>query len=303
MTNQDEESNLSSGTGLIGYQFFSSELYHNYFTDQPTPPPVVPAQTGASPAQPVALAEQSAALPFQPALLTDQRAAQLVQPADRNIAGVPELSHGAPYAMPAVREFVSQLAAPQAEQVETPFQRVEYSLNDVELEPTFEERVAAMSSPIVLESAPEPNWNRFEAPAAQSASQLLPPEQFSANFSFNRSLLKIFWRIDVDHNNRVSKRELAQALDENWFSGDERLLAKLLHEIYEDISPEAIFCDAGLSVNNIYNFPPFAELAATQVEPEQSPAQQAPPRATSGNSSGKKIAKSAQSLRRIFNGR
>ncbi|HEY9678792.1 MAG TPA: hypothetical protein V6C76_12335 [Drouetiella sp.] len=111
--------------------------------------------------------------------------------------------------------------------------------------------------------ADENGWHPYQpqqpAPVQQSLST--SSNTFSSDFDFNRSLLKIFWRIDVDHNNRVSKRELALALDENWFSGNERVLAKILFEAYEDISPEAIFCDAGLSVNNILSYGPFSDFA------------------------------------------
>jgi len=137
----------------------------------------------------------------------------------------------------------------------------------------------------------EPKWNQYVEPS-------VVPDVFSSAFNFNRSLLKIFWRIDIDHNNRVSKNELAIALQENWFEGDERVLAKLLYESYEDISPETIFCDAGLSVNNILSFGPFAEMAASQLEsqiPEPvRPEKSARPAQKKSNN------KSAQSLRSLF---
>ncbi|MBS2003152.1 MAG: hypothetical protein JST44_16685 [Cyanobacteria bacterium SZAS LIN-5] len=137
----------------------------------------------------------------------------------------------------------------------------------------------------------EPKWNQYVEPS-------VVPDVFSSTFNFNRSLLKIFWRIDIDHNNRVSKNELAIALQENWFEGDERVLAKLLYESYEDISPETIFCDAGLSVNNILSFGPFAEMAASQLEsqiPEPvRPEKSARPAQKKSNN------KSAQSLRSLF---
>jgi hypothetical protein len=136
----------------------------------------------------------------------------------------------------------------------------------------------------------EEKWNQYTEPTCDAAA-------FSRDFNFNRSLLKIFWRIDVDHNNRVSKNELAIALHNNWFDSDEKLLATLLYENYEDISPEAIFCDAGLSVNNILNFAPFAPMAAEKLEP-QAPAQVQP---AGNNAPAKKSTKSSRSLRSLFN--
>ncbi|CAN5263597.1 hypothetical protein BH10CYA1_BH10CYA1_36050 [soil metagenome] len=131
-------------------------------------------------------------------------------------------------------------------------------------------------------------WNAYVQPNCA-------PDVFGPDFNFNRSLLKIFWRIDVDHNNRVSKNELALALQENWFGGDEKLLAKLLFEMYEEISPEAIFCDAGLSVNNILNYGPFSDMAREELEaqiPEPQPVRNSAPKT--------KNTKSSQSLRSLF---
>ncbi|MBS1955011.1 MAG: hypothetical protein JST89_12565 [Cyanobacteria bacterium SZAS-4] len=148
-----------------------------------------------------------------------------------------------------------------------------------------------LQAPVQLETGTQSGdkWNAYVEPSCA-------PDVFSADFNFNRSLLKIFWRIDIDHNNRVSKNELALALQENWFGGDEKVLASLLFEMYEEISPEAIFCDAGLSVNNILAYGPFGEMANEKLdsdipEPVQ-PARNNPPK--------KKNTKSSQSLRSMF---
>lgn len=148
-----------------------------------------------------------------------------------------------------------------------------------------------LQTPAALEVGTESGekWNAYVEPNCA-------PDVFSYDFNFNRSLLKIFWRIDVDHNNRVSKNELALALQENWFGGDETVLAKLLYEMYEDISPEAIFCDAGLSVNNILNYGPFGDLVKEQLQvdiPE-------PPQPLRNTTPKKKNIKSSQSLRSLF---
>jgi hypothetical protein len=158
--------------------------------------------------------------------------------------------------------------------------KVAYSLTDDVPQPTFEERLAATTS---LAATPELTWfeptpisrtqeTMFQTQEAeekwnQYTEPNCAPINFSSEFDFNRSLLKIFWRIDVDHNNRVSKNELATALSENWFSGDETLLAALLYDVYEEISPEAVLCDAGLSVNNILNYAPFVGLSTQSLKP------------------------------------
>jgi len=90
--------------------------------------------------------------------------------------------------------------------------------------------------------------------------------------------------------------ELATALQENWFVGDEKVLAKLLFDMYEEISPEAIFCDAGLSVNNILSFGPFGDMVAEQLEPEIPQSSQQPTR----KNAPQKKTKSSQSLRSMF---
>jgi hypothetical protein len=218
--------------------------------------------------------------------------------------------------------------------------KVEYSLIDDLPEPTFEERVAAMKKASAKEEAPVsiapspsaisfPTAEQLPAPVlAQLPAQLPVPapvpasnsqesaqgwnayeapssvlDVFSPDFNFNRSLLKIFWRIDSDHNNRVCKNELLIALSNEWFTGNERLLAKLMYDIYEDISPETIFCDAGLSINNILNFELFAELAARDAEPVKMSESYATDAPKTSKTAPKKNTKSSQSLRSLFKGR
>lgn len=303
MSNDDEE---LKDLSLPGYQFFTPDLNYNYFSDQnasilSTPPVVSPSETVAT---------------------QDKFPTSLMAPAQNTLPSAP-VQNTLPNAP------VQQTApAPQTAPVQ-------YSLSDDGPEPTFAERVAAMereklaeaaatarakaeaiaaakadltsvapvySAPVTavpVNTAPanvapverEEVWNHYVEPSCV-------PDVFSADFNFNRSLLKIFWRIDIDHNNRVSKNELAMALQDNWFEGDEKTLAKLLYESYEDISPEAIFCDAGLSVNNILSFGAFAEMAASQLETEL------PQQARAGfNQAPKKknpTKSSQQSLRSLF---
>ncbi|HEY9730896.1 MAG TPA: hypothetical protein V6C89_03225 [Drouetiella sp.] len=160
------------------------------------------------------------------------------------------------------------------------------------LAPAVEETPLSYTGTANVAAPDEERWNKYPEPDCDST-------RFSDAFNFNRSLLKIFWRIDVDHNNRVSKNELAIALDNNWFEGDERLLAMLLYESYEDISPEAIFCDAGLSVNNILSFAPFAPMAAEKLE-SQAPTLNQSARNSNLAKGGSKKSKSSQSLRSMF---
>ncbi|MBI2809699.1 MAG: EF-hand domain-containing protein [Candidatus Melainabacteria bacterium] len=339
MSNQDEESKDSN---LPGYQFFSTDLNYNYFTEQTNndaPLAVIPAVTPA--VTPVVTPAVTPVVTpvVTPAVLPISSVSNFVMDVPLN-----------PYT-PSSTDFVANLAAQAAAPVvEVEPVRVEYSLNDDGPELTFEERVAAMEREIAAADAasiaaqaaadaiaqatavraaaeraatqpisPIPTYSRFpdvepipaqylQAPApAETSTQSdekwntyvqpnCAPDVFSPDFNFNRSLLKIFWRIDIDHNNRVSRNELAQALQENWFGGDEKLLAKLLFEMYDDISPEAIFCDAGLSVNNILNFGPFGDMAKEELE-AQIPEPPAPVR---NNPPKKKNTKSSQSLRSMF---
>jgi hypothetical protein len=89
-------------------------------------------------------------------------------------------------------------------------------------------------------------------------------DDFSGNFNFEASLLKIFWRIDVDRNNHVSYSELTQAIESDWFAGDEKLLAKVLLACYDDITMGSLRLDAGVTVDQILRFGPFAEIIASQ---------------------------------------
>lgn len=264
MSNQDEE---PKEPGLPTYQFFSADLYHNYFTDSANN--VAPQAVTDSFLSGADLSTSIPSISFPSTSLPSLIAPSSVMPSTYT------QSTDAP------GSTASSLTNPEP---------VPYSLTDDEPEPTFEERAATAPIPVAEPSQTEEKWNRYVEPSTV-------PDVFSADFNFNRSLLKIFWRIDVDHNNRVSKKELALALQENWFDGDEKVLAKLLYESYEDISPETIFCDAGLSINNILNFGPFGEMAAEQLETEI-PDRVPPPR---GNDSLKqKLRKSSQSLRKLF---
>jgi hypothetical protein len=226
-----------------------------------------------------------------------------------------------------VSEQISGLVSGKVSEQVAP-NKVEYSLIDDLPEPTFEERVAAMKKASAEEEVPEPvapSPSAISFPTAEQLPAPVPvpvstpqesadrwtacevpncdPDVFSPDFNFNRSLLKIFWRIDSDHNNRVCKNELLIALSNDWFTGDERLLAKLMYEIYEEISKETIFCDAGLSINNILNFELFAELAARDAEPVKMSESRAIEAPRTPKTAPKKNQKSSQSLRSLFKGR
>lgn len=89
---------------------------------------------------------------------------------------------------------------------------------------------------------------------------------FSAKFDFNESLLKIFWRIDIDRNNRVNKAELQNAIGQNWFDGDEQILAAVLLSFYDELVCAPVFCDVGLSVNQILSSPLFSEMSTKESD-------------------------------------
>lgn len=99
-------------------------------------------------------------------------------------------------------------------------------------------------------------------PDAMQASDEI---EFSDQFDFNASLLKIFWRIDVDRNNRVNRAELECAVRDHWFTGDEEVLALALLGEYDEIMPGPMIADAGLSVAQILNFAPFCQLAQSTM--------------------------------------
>lgn len=292
MSNQDEE---SKDFNLPGYQFFSPDLNYNYFGDQSFATPTVLSVESAVIAAPAATAAESSTyaafatsaelqqecVPYslsdsEPELTFEERVAAM----DREIA-----AHEAASA----RARTAAILTPAPPPAPAPTSDQSSSIPSIASLPV-EYSQSAYVGMANIAAPEEEKWNQYAEPTCDAAA-------FSRDFNFNRSLLKIFWRIDVDHNNRVSKNELAIALHNNWFDSDEKLLATLLYENYEDISPEAIFCDAGLSVNNILNFAPFAPMAAEKLE-SQAPVQVQPAR---NNAPAKKSTKSSRSLRSLFN--
>ncbi len=285
MSNDDEE---LKDLSLPGYQFFTPDLNYNYFSDQnasifSTPPVVSPSETVATqntfptslmaPAQntlpsapvqnmlPNAPAQQTA--PVQYSLSDDSPEptfAERVAAMERE--KLAEAAATAKAKADAIAASKADIAASKADiaAARADIAAARADIADIAVAPACVAPGPVQTAPaIVAPVQREEVWNQYVEPSCV-------PDVFSVDFNFNRSLLKIFWRIDVDHNNRVSKNELALALQDNWFEGDEKTLAKLLYQSYEDISPEAIFCDAGLSVNNILGFGPFAEMAASQLE-------------------------------------
>ncbi len=320
-------------TFLPSYQFFSADLNYNYFTEQTpvgdAPGAVTPAvvtksvvtqpvvtKSMATPSVVIPSPVTQSVVPYTPASydfisnLAAPAAAPVVEvePArveyslsddepeltfEERVAAMEREMAIADAASAAARAAADAIARASAAATQPISPIPTFSRYDVELIPA-----EYLQAPVAPAPAPAPaalgtqsgeKWNAYVQPNCA-------PDVFSADFNFNRSLLKIFWRIDVDHNNRVSKNELALALQENWFAGDEKLLAKLLFEMYEDISPEAIFCDAGLSVNNILSYGPFGDMAKEELEaviPEPIPQRNEPPKK-------KNINKQSKSLRSMF---
>jgi len=108
-----------------------------------------------------------------------------------------------------------------------------------------------------------------EASVKTTECSFAAEDEFSAKFNFEASLLKIFWRIDIDRNNHVSRPELMQAIENDWFTDDEKLLVKILLACYDDIALGSLLLDAGLTVRQILCFAPFAEIIASQSASQQ----------------------------------
>jgi hypothetical protein len=332
MSNQDEESKESKDAILPSYQFFSPDLNYNYFTDQSTgadaplavTPAVLPTTKTSNTVTPNTVT--SSLLPksptpmpnpvmptiqpytYVPVVVTPVAAAPVVEvepehvpdclpddgsePTFEERVAAMEREVAAADAASAAARAAEQAAAAKAAAAQSTSDPPAFTPYPVALEPISAQYLAP-PEPLV-EAATSGEWNAFAAIPTTNVQDVCSPD-----FNFNRSLLKIFWRIDIDHNNRVSKNELATALQENWFQGDERVLAKLLFDMYEEISPEAVFCDAGLSVNNILSFGPFGDMVAQQVDTEMPQPTKQPER---NNAPAKKKTnnKSSQSLRSMF---
>ncbi len=308
MSNQDEESKDSI---LPSYQFFNTDLNYNYFTDQTSATDAPSTVNSAAPSNSIPSTVISSELsnstpssvllksskPFSAPEVKPYTYVPVAPTVSKVVSHVPVV----PYTPPSIEfmaNLASQVAAPVVEVEPAKAAAQAAAAQPISPIPTFSRHSDIEPIPAEYLQAPAPvevgtqsgeKWNAYVEPNCA-------PAVFSSDFNFNRSLLKIFWRIDVDHNNRVSKNELALALQENWFGGDEKVLARLLFEMYEDISPETIFCDAGLSVNNILNYGPFGDMAKEQLDtviPD-------PPQQTRKSPPKKNSNKSSQQLRSLF---
>ncbi len=253
MSNQDESAPYSK---LPTYQFFSADLNYNYYTDSTVgteaPPVVAPSA--------VAIVPVPAKVEYS---LTDDEPDPTFEERVAAMATTPTATSPVNTTSPVTTPIPTPIPTPTSTSLVTTSASTSLAITPVSTS------LAATPVSTWLEATPTPisqmqeveeKWNQYPQPSCA-------PINFSSEFNFNRSLLKIFWRIDVDHNNRVSKSELATALSENWFSGDEELLAQQLYDVYEQISPETVLCDAGLSVNNILNFAPFCGMSRQTLAP------------------------------------
>lgn len=82
---------------------------------------------------------------------------------------------------------------------------------------------------------------------------------FSENFKFKATLLSIFWKIDKDADQRLSKSELSDAMSNGQFHGDEELIICLLWRHFDDIRRRKIMASTffdirGISIEEIEAF-------------------------------------------------
>ncbi|HEY9717517.1 MAG TPA: hypothetical protein V6C69_08610 [Trichormus sp.] len=82
---------------------------------------------------------------------------------------------------------------------------------------------------------------------------------FSQNFKFKPTLLSIFWKIDKDDDQRLSKSELSDAMSNGSFHDDEELILCLLWRHFDDIRRRKImsstfFDRRGISIEEIEAF-------------------------------------------------
>jgi len=82
---------------------------------------------------------------------------------------------------------------------------------------------------------------------------------FSQNFRFKPTLLSIFWKIDKDDDQRLSKSELFTAMASGRFNDDEELIICLLWRHFDNIRRQKItsstfFDRRGVSVDEIVGF-------------------------------------------------
>lgn len=82
---------------------------------------------------------------------------------------------------------------------------------------------------------------------------------FSQNFKFKATLLNIFWKIDKDDDQRLSKQELSDAMSNGRFHDDEELIICLLWRHFDDIRRRKImsstfFDRRGISMEEIEAF-------------------------------------------------
>jgi len=118
-------------------------------------------------------------------------------------------------------------------------------------------------------SANEDGANRQAS--QEQAAQPVFERHIPDTFDLNKILTEIFWRIDVNRNNRISKAELEQAVVLRWFSGDSAELANILLGDYDRIVPLPYLDDAGLSIEDILRYPPFSHIAQVKKPPAAKP--------------------------------
>jgi len=95
---------------------------------------------------------------------------------------------------------------------------------------------------------------------------------FSENFKFKPTLLSIFWKIDKDDDQRLSKSELSNALSGGHFHDDEELIICLLWRHFDDIrrqklSSTTFFDRRGISVDEIVAFEGWAKYLPQGANP------------------------------------
>ena len=96
--------------------------------------------------------------------------------------------------------------------------------------------------------------------ASSSANAPAKYHKFSEYFDFDACLKSVFRKIDVNHDNRLSKNELYAAIRSRKFNDDEEVLAGLVLEQFDRIrrqkmSSSTFFDERGVNLQEIVTFP------------------------------------------------
>jgi len=146
--------------------------------------------------------------------------------------------------------------------------------------------VAPAPVPAVAAPAPAPapavQIHTIDSMKVESATTPPPPPlanespksqrlQFSPNFNFSQSLVRVFIALDIDLSNRLSKKELQDGMAGNKLHGDEYLLAMTLLDYYDEIHKNLFGeggPDMGCSVEEILTYIGEKPRSQSELPPE-----------------------------------